>query len=71
MRKKRLRLPKHISDQQVCKMIFTNIPINLRDAFKAYCARRGISMRKRFMELMEADSKTDLLSIKQILKEVK
>lgn len=41
-------------------LFLRSIPRDTRDAFKAYCARRGITMKDRVIELMQQDINSDI-----------
>lgn len=47
-------------------IMLRGVPVDLRDGFKAYCARRGITMKQRLLELMQLDVNEELKSIKKI-----
>lgn len=49
----------HLSKDQRVSLFLRPIPRTLRDQFKAYCARRGMSMIRRLMEHMKDDIRTD------------
>lgn len=63
MAKKRKTPPKDFGDARV-QIIVQKIPRMLRDKFKGYCARRGISMRERIIELMRQDVNNEIETFK-------
>jgi hypothetical protein len=40
-------------------LLFRNIPVDLRDQFKAWCARRGITMQDQIARLMLETVRSD------------
>ncbi len=61
-KKPRKQPPKGFTLHKV-DVIFKGIPRDLRDAFKAYCARRGITMKRRMEELMQSDVNSEMKAI--------
>lgn len=44
-------------------ILLRGVPEKVRDNFKAYCARRGISMKDRLIELMIEDANRDITTM--------
>lgn len=65
--KRRLKPPADFTIHKVT-VLLRDIPRDLRDGFKAYCARRGISMKQRLCELMALDVNEELKSMKRARK---
>lgn len=49
----------NVSRDQMVGLFLRPIPRLLRDQFKAFCARRGITMIQRILDLIKEDIKTD------------
>ena len=46
------------------QLMLKGVPRMLRDKFKGYCARRGMSMTERLIELMRQDVNNEIESFK-------
>lgn len=68
-RRQPIKVPKEVAERlaDTCSVLLRKIPVNLRDSFKAYCARRGISMQQRLLELMREDVKDDLNTMRKLI----
>lgn len=66
MKKKKRRQPPKGFKPHRCSVLVKNIDRSVRDGFKAYCARRGISMRYRLEELMKQDAISDIKRLRNV-----
>ena len=64
MAKKRKKIPDDFELYPV-NILLSGVDRDLRNAFKAYCTRRGITMRHRLIELMEIDVKEEIKSLRR------
>ena len=49
-------------------ILLRGVPQRVRDNFKAYCARRNISMKDRLIELMIEDANKDIETLQNARK---
>lgn len=63
MAKKRKPIPRKFTLHKVT-LLFQGIPRDVRDQFKGYCARRGLTMKERIVELMLQDINSDIRAMK-------
>lgn len=52
-------------------ILLRGVPEKVRDNFKAYCARRGITMKERLIELMIEDANKDITTMQNMRKVVR
>lgn len=45
--------------KRTCSLLFNHVPIDTKAQFKAWCAKRGVSMKQQILHMMKEAIRTD------------